>query len=123
MTQTAIKDSLSEVDIFNGTDISPNHVKMYIFGKNTFRLAKMLQKIQEESSSIGCFKVAAPKHEDCNPNIYYDTLNGRSKNSVFLNDNIKLNESDKYPIIALKNVKSHYNNYKILNRYNQTKYC
>jgi hypothetical protein len=30
----------------------------------------------------------------------------------FLNDNIKLNESDKYPIIALKNVKSHYNNYK-----------
>lgn len=89
MTQTAIKDSLSEVDIFNGTDISPNHVKMYIFGKNTFRLAKMLQKIQEESSSIGCFKVAAPKHEDCNPNIYYDTLNGRSKNSVFLNDNIK----------------------------------
>lgn len=89
MTQTAIKDSLSEVDIFNGTDISPNHVKMYIFGKNTFRLAKMIQKIQEESSSIGCFKVAAPKHEDSNPNIYYDTLNGRSKNSVFLNDNIK----------------------------------
>jgi hypothetical protein len=30
----------------------------------------------------------------------------------FLNDNIKLNESDKYPTIALKNVKSHYNNYK-----------
>ena len=30
----------------------------------------------------------------------------------FLNDNIKLNEADKYPIIALKNVKSHYNNYK-----------
>ena len=30
----------------------------------------------------------------------------------FLNDNIKLNESDKYPIIALKNVKTHYNNYK-----------
>ena len=30
----------------------------------------------------------------------------------FLNDNIKLNESDKYPIIALKNIKSHYNNYK-----------
>lgn len=30
----------------------------------------------------------------------------------FLNDNIKLNESDKYPIIALKNVKSHYNNNK-----------
>jgi hypothetical protein len=30
----------------------------------------------------------------------------------FLNDNIKLNEADKYPIIALKNVKSHYNNNK-----------
>lgn len=30
----------------------------------------------------------------------------------FLNDNIKLFEKDKYPIIALKNVKSHYNNYK-----------
>ena len=30
----------------------------------------------------------------------------------FLNDNIKLNEADKYPIIALKNVKTHYNNYK-----------
>lgn len=30
----------------------------------------------------------------------------------FLNDNIKLNELDKYPIIALKNVKTHYNNYK-----------
>ena len=30
----------------------------------------------------------------------------------FLNDNIKLNESDKYPIIGLKNVKTHYNNYK-----------
>lgn len=30
----------------------------------------------------------------------------------FLNDNIKLNESDKYPIIGLKNVKTHYNNNK-----------
>ena len=30
----------------------------------------------------------------------------------FLNDNISLSESDKYPIIALKNVKTHYNNYK-----------
>ena len=30
----------------------------------------------------------------------------------FLNDNIKLNEADKYPIIGLKNVKTHYNNYK-----------
>lgn len=30
----------------------------------------------------------------------------------FLNDNINLREKDKYPIIALKNVKSHYNNYK-----------
>ena len=30
----------------------------------------------------------------------------------FLNDNIKLYERDKYPIVALKNVKSHYNNYK-----------
>jgi hypothetical protein len=28
----------------------------------------------------------------------------------FLNDNIKLKEKDKYPIIALKNVKTHYNN-------------
>lgn len=30
----------------------------------------------------------------------------------FLNDNIKLYEQDKYPIVALKNVKSHFNNYK-----------
>lgn len=30
----------------------------------------------------------------------------------FLNDHILLKEADKYPIIALKNVKSHYNNYK-----------
>ena len=30
----------------------------------------------------------------------------------FLNDNIILREKDKYPIIGLKNVKSHYNNYK-----------
>lgn len=30
----------------------------------------------------------------------------------FLNDNITLREKDKYPTIALKNVKSHYNNYK-----------
>ena len=30
----------------------------------------------------------------------------------FLNDNIKLKESDKYPIIGLKNVKTHVNNYK-----------
>lgn len=30
----------------------------------------------------------------------------------FLNDNIELSELDKYPIIAAKNVKSHYNNYK-----------
>ena len=30
----------------------------------------------------------------------------------FLNDNIVLNEADKYPVIALKNVKSHYNNNK-----------
>lgn len=30
----------------------------------------------------------------------------------FLNDYINLSESDKYPIIALRNVKSHYNNYK-----------
>lgn len=30
----------------------------------------------------------------------------------FLNDHIKLREKDKYPIIALKNVKTHYNNYK-----------
>lgn len=30
----------------------------------------------------------------------------------FLNDNIKLSEREKYPIVSLKNVKSHYNNYK-----------
>ena len=30
----------------------------------------------------------------------------------FLNDNITLREQDKYPIIGLKNVKSHYNNFK-----------
>jgi hypothetical protein len=30
----------------------------------------------------------------------------------FLNDHIKLTESDKYPIVSLKNVKTHYNNYK-----------
>lgn len=30
----------------------------------------------------------------------------------FLNDNIILKESDKYPIVSLKNVKTHYNNYK-----------
>lgn len=30
----------------------------------------------------------------------------------FLNDNIILNESDKYPTISLKNAKTHYNNYK-----------
>jgi hypothetical protein len=30
----------------------------------------------------------------------------------FLNDNIKLREEDKYPTIALRNVKTHYNNYK-----------
>lgn len=30
----------------------------------------------------------------------------------FLNDNIILQESDKYPIISLKNVKTHFNNYK-----------
>lgn len=30
----------------------------------------------------------------------------------FLNDNILLREDDKYPTVALRNVKSHYNNYK-----------
>jgi hypothetical protein len=30
----------------------------------------------------------------------------------FLNDKITLKEEDKYPTIALRNVKSHYNNYK-----------
>ena len=30
----------------------------------------------------------------------------------FLNDHIRLKEKDKYPIVALRNVKSHYNNYK-----------
>ena len=30
----------------------------------------------------------------------------------FLNDNISLNEADKYPIIGIKNIKTHYNNYK-----------
>ena len=30
----------------------------------------------------------------------------------YLNDHIKLKEKDKYPIVALRNVKSHYNNYK-----------
>lgn len=30
----------------------------------------------------------------------------------FLNDNIELSELDKYPIIAARNVKTHYNNYK-----------
>ena len=30
----------------------------------------------------------------------------------FLHDNIILQESDKYPIISLKNVKTHFNNYK-----------
>lgn len=30
----------------------------------------------------------------------------------FLNDNLDLEELDKYPIISLLNVKTHYNNYK-----------
>ncbi|MDD7753459.1 MAG: hypothetical protein PUJ51_02975 [Clostridiales bacterium] len=30
----------------------------------------------------------------------------------FLNDNIKLSEEDKKPIIGIKNVKTHFNNFK-----------
>jgi len=42
----------------------------------------------------------------------------------FLNDNIKLSEREKYPTISLKNVKSHYNNYKgdvLFTFYNEAK--
>lgn len=35
-----------------------------------------------------------------------------SKIQRFLNDHIRLKEKDKYPTVALRNVKSHYNNYK-----------
>ena len=42
----------------------------------------------------------------------------------FLNDNIKLSEREKYPVVSLKNVKSHYNNYKgdvLFTFYNEAK--
>ena len=47
----------------------------------------------------------------------YTTSNGFEtisdmKIQRFLNDNIKLKEEDKYPTIGLRNVKTHYNNYK-----------
>lgn len=40
------------------------------------------------------------------------TLISDAKIQRFLNDHIKLKEKDKYPTVALRNVKSHYNNYK-----------
>ena len=40
------------------------------------------------------------------------TLISDAKIQRFLNDHIRLKEKDKYPTVALRNVKSHYNNYK-----------
>ena len=89
MTQTAIKNSLSQYDIFVGKEISPSTIKMYIFGKEAFKIAKFLQKIQYEYNDIGCYKITSSKYSGAAPNIYYDTLIGRTQESVFLNDNIK----------------------------------
>ncbi len=99
MTQTAIKNQLTDIDVFTGKMIDSNQVKMYIFGKETFKVTKLLNAIQEELMDIGCFKVSANKSENSVPDIYFDTLIGRSKDSVFLNDNIKekiLNHINKF---------------------------
>jgi AAA+ superfamily predicted ATPase len=91
-TQSAIKDSLSKVDIFSEVHISENDIGMYIFGKECHKVAKEIKRIDNERG-IACYKIAVSKYRDkdenATPDIYYEDLKGRSKDSIFLNNNVK----------------------------------
>lgn len=89
MTRTAIKNSLTDFDLFSGSDIPHSQIKMYIFGREIFKVSKFLKSIEEQCKEIGCYKITSGHSEESTPNIYYDTLNGRNIDSVFLNDHIK----------------------------------
>ena len=91
-TQTAIKNSLNKVDIFNDYRIDDNAIFMYIFGKECYKVAKEIKRIDNERN-LGCYKISTPKYkrddENSQPDIYFEELKGRTKESIFLNDHIK----------------------------------
>lgn len=92
-TQTAIKNTLTKVDIFSDVKVHDDEVYMYIFGKECHKVAKTIKKI-DSHTNIACFKISAPKNNRYNdgestPEIYYEDLNGRRKDSIFLNGDVK----------------------------------
>ena len=93
MTGTALKKSLLEADLFNGKHISPNDLKVYVFGKDAYKYAKIIKDFQKDDA-IHCYKISAKRDENSNPEVFYDELIGRGKDTVFLNDNIKKRITD-----------------------------
>lgn len=92
MTDTAIKNNLSDVDKFNNRYISDNSIHVYVFGKETYKVAKVLKNMCIKTEIV-CYKVTAEKSrgsaDEYYNSVYYEELNSRSKDSVFLNGNTK----------------------------------
>lgn len=93
MTGTAIKKSLPEADLFNGRHIGQNDLNVYVFGKEAYKVAKIIKDFQKDDE-IHCYKISAKRDENSNPEVFYDALIGRDKDTVFLNNNIKKQITD-----------------------------
>lgn len=100
-TQTAIKNSLNKADLFADRHVGDSEIYMYVFGKECYKVVKEIKRLDEQRN-IACFKVSAPRYnkdENATPEIFYEDLHRRYKESIFLNDDIKemiLNHIDNF---------------------------
>lgn len=93
MTQSSIKNNLNEYDLNrHNLYIDESLVSIYVFGRNAYRVSKYLRETIVNNTEHFCYIVTTYNRsgDDSGSNkIYYKDIKSRSKDSVFLNDNIK----------------------------------
>lgn len=87
-----IKQSLYEIDIINNTSVSNTDVLINIYGRDCFKIATMLEEMTKAKYTV-CYKISTKESyrgaDGFQTEIYYQELNGRGKNTIFLDEEVK----------------------------------
>ncbi len=90
-TGDEIKSSLHELDIINNVNICGTDAYVNIYGKNCFKVANILENLKKVKYTV-CYKIATRssyRGDDVQTEVYYNELNGRSKDTIFLDEAVK----------------------------------
>lgn len=89
-TGVALTRNLNDYEIIH-TTINDNLVKVYVFGKNAYSVAKVIKKISEyeDISNIGQYSVSGNERENVTFSVSYSNLRSRNERSVFLESTTK----------------------------------